>query len=894
MAEPQSAPPANLSLENIEKLIHEKSKLAWREGKEGLEIYVVYLFAEMEFTYKSDAWGFQERSMEVDRLEKAWRWEEEDMEELMANENILWNKLGVTPKLIDARDAQAFPFIHSDIVFICMSIPQWVGPAQRPKFLKKTGTILKQFRAHNPNANIIGICKHPTFSLKKDPLFVQWQDIAQETSGFGKKGVLLGMLSQQLTSPGVLAAYLAGEHTTHKLQRSFQERERTLYIQALRRIQTDFGLMVIVHPQLMDVYEKKLTRSLRPLRFKKLLILPQNVVSVDEAKECNFFILFHCGFPEVFRNIPEFPQMAKQTVRVDTSLPSSIVRPPKREGGIINDLELSLLKSLKNLETLGEHEYIKFLKFKYEDYWRLNQEHRTSNQKLTELNRKLGRWQEGYFSLVEALCLEATQQVHSVSRFGGIMKSVTHYLLIDDFDVTGIIGHLVSRKFARTHVHALNSVEMLRAFSAYKREHPKMSAGQAYQSFLKEDPMFERYEVVLINTWSLSKDGSLSIKVRLSPPPEGKRKRDLSKVTLKTRNINEFLDMELDSQLGVFVGDTSLKNKSQQEQDKIKDMEALLEGLVSSSDFKIIARVMGIKKAEIFKRAQLEEDLKKIHKDLKIQKSIQKYEEEQEEEEEEQKNTGLMGMKKKPPRLSEEEELFGPLVKYRVDVVQLLAMACAMRSFNLLQNTKTPNFLKLESERTGQSQENVLGRCRICAISNSPLPEDGVLSAFPQTDAQRIFYAKTLPKKAEFDESDFSFYIINMQNHNYRDVISCLKSRNASAMSHVPMLIIVPENKSFGANTSEEISLSRHVHLAYLSGAKITEGPGQGFPTPHRIKSLDNPEQVKCLIQGMLGYDDEFLANLPEDLPGPDAPPPSNMDSPGGADHSSADDLDFI
>ena len=61
------------------------------------------------------------------------------------------------------------------------------------------------------------------------------------------------------------------------------------------------------------------------------------------------------------------------------------------------------------------------------------------------------------------------------------------------------------------------------AFQPLQGEHSQLKSAQSYQMFMRNDPLFANYEVVVINAWNFETNGSLEVKLRIAPPPEETR-----------------------------------------------------------------------------------------------------------------------------------------------------------------------------------------------------------------------------------------------------------------------------------------------------------------------------------------------------------------------------------
>ena len=107
----------------IEEAIHKLQVESWRKGEEGLKFRVCYLM--LELATERDApnqWKLNKRSIDIDLLDRAMRREEETILNLLENEGLLWNKLGINPVWQNGTEIQPSPFRYGDIIFICFSV----------------------------------------------------------------------------------------------------------------------------------------------------------------------------------------------------------------------------------------------------------------------------------------------------------------------------------------------------------------------------------------------------------------------------------------------------------------------------------------------------------------------------------------------------------------------------------------------------------------------------------------------------------------------------------------------------------------------------------------------------------------------------------------------------
>ncbi len=383
----------------IEEAIHKLQVESWRKGEEGLQFRVCYLM--LELATERDApnqWKLNKRSIDIDLLDRAMRREEETILNLLENEGLLWNKLGINPVWQNGTEIQPSPYRYGDIIFICFSVPHWIKATERKKFTAKGALILKQYRKDNPTAMIIAVSDQPGFKLSKDPLFAQWSDIGKETSGVGKAGTITRMVAQQLTSQATMQSYLQETHTTHKLQSQLSQQQLQEHVDGLQALQTDFNLLVIIHPGLYDTHAKRIWNQLSSLHFRSVEVRQQNEVRPEQLRQFDFFVI------------------------------------RSREFYIRNALEDKYLRIIEKVNKRKKDEKFLFLQDKYQEQWKLILDKNNNIQQINQLQLKLKQFAEGYYALIETVLMEATQQVHEGSRFGGVMKNLTRFLIVDDFN----------------------------------------------------------------------------------------------------------------------------------------------------------------------------------------------------------------------------------------------------------------------------------------------------------------------------------------------------------------------------------------------------------------------------------------------------------------------------
>jgi len=825
----------------IEDAIHQLQVDSWRKGEEGLKFRLCYLM--LELTTARDApnqWILNKRSIDIDLLDRAMRREEETILNLLQNESLLWNKLGIHPLWQNGTEIQPHPFRYGDIIFICFSVPHWIKATERKKFTAKGALILKQYRRDNPTSMIIAVTDQPGFRLSKDPLFIQWSDIGKETSGVGKAGTITRMVAQQLTAPTTMQIYLKEAHTTHKLQSQLSQKFLQDHVDGIQALQTDFNLLVIMHPGLYDTHAKRIWNQLSSLHFRSVEVRQQNEVRPEQLRQFDFFVLVQCGFPEKFRQLSEFQRIARRIYRFDGELPAKLPQIRSREFYVRNALEEKYLRIIDKINRKKQDEKFQFLQGKYQEQWKLILDKNNNVQQINQIQLKLNQFAEGYYALMETVLMEATQQVHEGSRFGGVMKNLTRFLIVDDFN-PAIIDYLVKRRFTKRNLNYMSSLEMFQHFNRFKAEHSQLKSAQSYQMFMRNDPLFANYEVVVINAWNFETDGSLVVKLRIAPSPEEGDSPSIARdIVLGARNLNELLDTDRDQLYKSLAGGSSKKSEQGQ------DVVFMLENLLSKADLTTSGRMMGVKKGRLYNLFQLEEEMKNLSESLSNDKITDEEGDEESEPVDEAEQEVIESKK-----IEEDSNWVMPIVRYQVDIIYVIAMACSIRWQGLSENKKACNYLEGETKRTGEGTGEILQRALVHAITREKdLPEAGVLAAFPDMGGSRFVYGRVLPGRSEMLEPEFALYLIDMRQFQAKEVIEFLRMRNRSPIVHVPVLLYVPPEVEL---TKEEGAM-----LGRLIGVRTGEEV-DGLPMPYRIDDLEKPERIKHLVQGILNIDDEMI-----------------------------------
>lgn len=815
--------------QELVKLINSRRTLAWRKGKSGLEIQFVYLLAEIQFPKeKSEAWTLSRNTVDVENLERAMRRELEPIEAFFTEALLIWNRLGIQPVLLRADEMQSKPYRFADLIFLSMTVPHWVTPLDRSGFVLKATKILKKYRGDNPESIIVAITKHPHFQLKKDPRFQQWTDITRETTGIGKKGRMLELVTQQFTAPQTIRAYLNGTHTTQKLEDLLRARDVQCDANALQQHQVNYRLLVIVHPGLYDTDAKRIERQLDDWQLKQVAVIQQTELRPEMLREYDFFLLVNCGFPESFRDVREVQRITRRIFKVDNVLPARLPAAPSRPFEIRNKLEDRFLALQDEIRERLESPGFQSLSENYSTYWKLMQERSANEMQVQALDLRLTGYDEAYFSLLEIVLLEATKQVHSGTQFGGIMRGLTRYLIVDDFR-NHLVDFLVQHRFPRVKIHTMGSIELFQHFNEFKQQHPELSGPRAYQQFMRDDPEFQQYEVVVVNAWNVETNGTLNVKLRLAPVSEGEDETivEPEDIILSSRNLHDVIATHPNELIQSILGDASGSERGEER----RELNLVTRQIISHDDLTTVSRMMGVKKGKHYRLFQIGEEMVKLQQELQEQHNASV---------DAEANEGGGG------------SWMAPLVEQRTTLVETTALGCAIRWQELQNNTKAFNYLKLEAKRTGERPEQVLRNMQVCVVSHNPkLPTKHLLAPFSEDAGLQQLTELPLPQ--DLPDLGFTLYVLDLHPEHLplNKVLAFLHGRNRTKTPHIPVVLLAsPEVRK------QKITPQIKAQLGHLIGIQ-TPPEGDGTPMPYLLESLDEPELVKHFIQGLLRLDPE-------------------------------------
>ncbi len=893
--------PENQENDEIQAALHRMEEDAWRQGQSGLEFLFSYLFVEIKFASTDESsWGLSTRSLDIDALEKALQREEEMIQQVLESDSFPWVKQGIPSKFVNAADLQPAPYPYADLIFVCLSLPHWVSPAQRPKLLTKLRNILVLYRTNNPDAIIVTVTKHSPFRLK-DRLSFQWNDLSRELGGIGNKGVMTRFIAQQLSSPNVLTSFLQQNHTTQKLQNVSRSKDLQAHLETLQFAQTSMRLLIVVNQQMFDVYSRRIISTLRNNKFSKFMVIRDTELNQTALKKCDFIILVCSEIPEEYRKTKEYARLQRRVYRFDVELPEGLPDVPARFEDMKNSLENRYLQLKEKLSQERYSDYFQLIFDKYETYQELARTRYEITKDLQQTEERFRKIANGYFNLVESVLLVGTRKVHALTSFGGIMRHLTRYLIVDEFSDT-IVEHLVRKGFPRHQVTYMTSMEFLQVFLRHKRENQhlgQVSPEEAYKHFIYNSSFFEKFEVVFINGWNLDEEHEeLIVKVRLCMVPDEENRRP--KPNFNEENLHEFLSTPHDQIMKMILSDSG-KKKDEKEQEKEDAVRDTLANMLPMMELTPLAKAMARKKAHTFRMNQVEDQEKKL---LDVMRSDKTFLREREialdNFGQETSNSGisqsrqpaatqfrrqmLSGEEEEKPsqnttNLSPEEEFFATILQFRLNTLKTLSFACGIRWLSYLENRKSAFFLETQPEAWKLPLDEMLEFNRVCVVTESgALPEAGIRAALPKGDyPERLVYLSDLPGRKEFESENFLLYVINCDHYTYDDLMKCLYIRNLSTAAPIPVLLVMSENYTKKLQKHQQNLLG---HMAGIETRDDSLTP-KGFPRQYCIESLEDTFRVKHLIRGILNippdYFDEFeqqQAEAGKAVPGADAEDP--------------------
>ena len=850
-----------------QELLQRMEETAWRQGQPGLEFLFAYLMVEIKFPNNNDesTWELSLRSVDIDNLKKALQREKENlMPELLQKDTYEWVKYGIQTELVNAAELQDYPYSYADLIFVSLSLPTWVMPAQRPKLLAKLRNMLVMYRNNNPDAIIITITKHAQFRLK-DRLSYQWSELSRELGGIGNKGALTRLVAQQLSSTNVLQSYLNGEHTTHKIRNQTRLQSLQNHLEALQYGQTSMRLIVVIENQLHETYARRVNSVLRNNKFSKFMVIKESALKPEVLRRCDFMILFGFEASTGLKKTKEYQQRQKRIYEVDLDHPKGLPDVPVRHENMTNKLEKRYLELREGLKEERYSDYFQTIYQKYEIYQDIAANQYELDLELTKIAGASRQLSKGYFSLVELILLIGTSRAHVITRFGGIMLQMTRYLIVDDFS-PDIIDHLAKKGYPRHQMTYMSSLDFLQVFLKHKLENPSLANAPteaAYMHFLQNADFFRQYEVVFINGWNLEENGDLVIKLWTCQVADDENRQPNPDVS--SENLHSLLSTSRGKLLRMILPD---KDGQLTDKDKEKEENILhtIDNTIAVTDLTPLAKMMAKKKSNTFKVNALSERETKLLEEMRSDESFAP------ERELAQNNYGqeLSGaitaakhvpsskslkidtsQDEKEEKLNPEEELFGSIIQYRLNSLKLHGFACGIRWLAMLENRKVISFLKTQPKAQDMTLWELLEFGRVCILSeDNPLEEAGIRSSLSVGDfPERLLYFKNLPSKQDIESETFLLYIVDCESYLVDDIVRFLYTKNRSLSASVPVLLLMSEN------FHKQIQKGEDTLLKHMAGIETRDDQisFKGFPISNGIDSLNEAQKVKHIIRGAMG-----------------------------------------
>ena len=860
-----------------QELLQRMEETAWRQGQPGLEFFFSYLMVEIKFPNNNDdsTWELNTRGLDIDALKKALQREQDLMQQVLQNDSFPWVKFGIKTKLVNAAEAQEYPYNFADLIFVSLSLPAWVMPPQRPKLLAKLRNILVLYRNNNPDAIIVSITKHAPFRLK-DRLSYQWGELSRELGGIGNKGAITRLVAQQLASTSILQTYLDGEHSTHKIRNQTRIQDLQNHLEALQYGQTSMRLIVCIENQLHVTYARRINSVLRNNKFSKFMVIKESALKPEVLRKCDFMILFGFEASEELKKTKEYQQRQKRIYEVDLDHPKGLPDVPVRYENMTNKLEKRYLELRENLKEERYSEYFQLIFQKYESYQDIAANQYEIDQDLNKIEAFGRKLAKGYFNLVESILLLGTRRAHVVTRFGGIMLQMTRYLIVDDFSAE-IVDHLAKKGFPRHQLTYMNSLDFLQVFLKHKLENPKLANAPteaAYMHFLQNAQFFRKFEVVFINGWNLEESGDLLIKLRTCAVADDENHNPTP--TVGSENMHTLLSTPKEKLLRMILPDKEGK-ETDKDREKEENVLNTLNSTLALTDLTPLAKMMAKKKGHSFKIKSLNDQETKLLDGMRADETFA-VEKELSESNYGQELSGAITAKSVPSsrlqkteqtdeeeiskKLNPEEELLGSIIQYRLNSLKIHSFACGIRWLAMLENRKVISFLKTQPKAQDMSLEELLEFGRVCVVSeDKPVEEAGIRAALSVGDfPERLVCVRTLPGKREFEAENFLLYVVDCECYLFEDIMRFLYAKNLSLAAYTPVLLLMSENFQKQIQKGEDTLLT---HMAGIEPREDQVNP-KGFPISNRIDSLEDEQKVKHIIRGVMGLPLGFYEKFEE------------------------------
>ncbi len=684
----------------------------------------------------------------------------------------------------------------------------------------------------------------------------------------------------------------------------------------LQHLETDIRVLLLLPDDFYDLYEAALNK--RMAAFKMNATIARVDYPEEKLKEFDYILRYHCSLPVV----PKVPFKNKETFdffEVKGAPSSTEMVPFQREEAWLTKLDQRFLY----LKTLNETEEcdIHFQKLAETQHHVRNnlliiQQHQ---QKLDHLTDEMVSIQELYYRGLKHLLWDALEKTVGVHAIISVMQRFVKILIIDDLGEQSI-EQVVKFGYSKSNLAHIDSEilkELYQQFAAKnKKVHP--SEEVTLEKFFTDRHVLKEYDIIIYNAWD-NTDNQLLVNVciRQLPVVSRKEQQQLDRNPKKIAEELEILDQTIQQLTGrlqktqkkLHYAETvggmeeqeyqGLERKRKylildlkRQKNRLKQLQKQV-SLRTKSSFSTYDLVKILKKHQSFSERLNEkvsiwqglDELKPGRKSSQRKSAAVVLSELAELARQKRtitkkikglnQQTGVIVTKMEKYA---QQHVLSPKKKYQqvlgthaLHCLEQHILGCGIAHLNQILHHYPGNYFQVEGIQSRTAIQERLVKVNVCVVAKTTKMPTHVLEKVFSVDEPELFVrmhmSSTLPEAEEFQNKEFDLLIIPYNQFSIQSILACLKRRNQSQNSHIPVLIFIPERYKIDALHKLQLDLA----------IGVIQDKDTHIKSPsYLIHSLDHEDSLISILCEVIGFSSDMIT------------------TPGGQTSASASDDFFI
>lgn len=667
----------------------------------------------------------------------------------------------------------------------------------------------------------------------------------------------------------------------------------------LEQVEKSCPFLILLPKDLYQAYQTVLQKRFSSLGYKA------TVAKRDSGKTENFDHVLSFHGPDFCKAIKKssfksFPK--KKLFQIDGSPDLTNLEPIRRENQTLTYSEKRFVRLKETVLSLEKDKTFLRLAYYHEV---LQYKCKLLNEKqkeLKQLDRKISKVDQVYYQALSFIIIDAVEKVTGVSdSVEDVMKALVKVLIVDDLKEMTVKG-LIPLGFVRKNLSTMSTYELQHRYNQFLAEHIQNQPMEhlTIKDFLIQSKDLEPYDIVIINFWNFKQD-KLPIHVRV------KKKTILSKKEQKQMQQNpEMLEQaiqKLDDQRVDLLRQLKLVEKALDETEKegrlsedkyqalVKKRKRIVKNLKRNREQLQKKQGPRVKKAKFsfYTKGLIEtvrehqsmterigETLSQWHQigdllkvvldsgsklnitELKKMLDIAEYRHHVDVSAEKLGNEIDM-LRRKVENYAQKHKLWDNRTGYQqfldnhvLDKIELALLGCGITEVkDALHRYPGNYFHALGIDVRANWDPALLNDIHIyIATKMGHVISTDVLCRFFQIKkrevSQRIKIAPKLPTAPEFVSKALDLLIIDREAFDLPDIFTCLKNRNKSIHSYIPVLLL-----DIG---KQETSMEDRLLLHLMIGLPTNSNDEVTYHVPlYQIKSLSDQKNLFSTLSEVMG-----------------------------------------